>query len=606
MDQSAEGLIYAGRLEELKAKGMTVVHGGRCPILVVYERGKVHALDNRCPHLGFPLHRGTVEDGILTCHWHHARFDLSSGGTFDLWADDVPTCEVKVEGGEVWVSGECGFPDEAARWRDRLREGMAHNIGFVIGKAVLGALAAGVGYRELVCDAALFGARYRDGWGAGLTISTALANLVPDLPEEEGYLALFQGIREVASDCEEEAPRRDRKSLEGGAVPFETLNRWLRYWTLVRHRDGAERTLLTAIEAGAAPSRLADMLLAAVTDRFYAGGGHALDFINKSFECLDLIGWDRAPEILPTVVAQMVSARGGEEMNAWRHPIDLVPLLEAAFAELPELTSKGRPRLGGFAAHAVLARRILADKPGVIVGALKGAILDGAAPTDLGRALAYAAALCVARFGTSNEFSDWNSALHTFTYANALHRALGRVAAGGEESRNGNCEGVRGIFHGAMALYLNRFLNVPPARIPGERGESLDDLPAEAGALRGLILDAFDRQQQVSASARLVARYLGLGHPADPLIATLARALLREDAGLHTYQMFEAGVRQYREWGDAEEGRHILVAVTRYLAAHSPTERARFQTATIARRLHRGEKFYEESAEEGVEPASPE
>ena len=158
----------------------------------------------------------------------------------------------------------------------------------------------------------------------------------------------------------------------------------------------------------------------------------------------------------------------------------------------------------------------MADKPGVIVGALKGAILDGAAPTDLGRALAYAAALRVARFGTSNEFSDWNSALHTFTYANALHRALGRVAAGGEESRNGNCEGVRGIFHGAMALYLNRFLNVPPARIPGERGESLDDLPAEAGALRGLILDAFDRQQQVSASARLVARYLGLGTPPIP------------------------------------------------------------------------------------------
>ena len=41
---------------------------------------------------GFPLDRGSVEDGILTCHWHHARFELASGCTFDLWADDVPTC----------------------------------------------------------------------------------------------------------------------------------------------------------------------------------------------------------------------------------------------------------------------------------------------------------------------------------------------------------------------------------------------------------------------------------------------------------------------------------------------------------------------------------
>jgi hypothetical protein len=41
-------------------------------------------------------------------------------------------------------------------------------------------------------------------------------------------------------------------------------------------------------------------------------------------------------------------------------------------------------------------------------------------------------------------------------------------------------------------------------------------------------------------------------------------------------------------WGDTDEGRHILIAVARYLAAHSPTERAALQTADIARRLMRG------------------
>ena len=86
----------AGSLEELKAKGRLVVHGAHRPILVVYDRGRVFALDNRCPHMGFPLDRGSVEDGILTCHWHHARFDLESGCTFDLWADDAPTFPVEV------------------------------------------------------------------------------------------------------------------------------------------------------------------------------------------------------------------------------------------------------------------------------------------------------------------------------------------------------------------------------------------------------------------------------------------------------------------------------------------------------------------------------
>jgi hypothetical protein len=36
-----------------------------------------------------------------------------------------------------------------------------------------------------------------------------------------------------------------------------------------------------------------------------------------------------------------------------------------------------------------------------------------------------------------------------------------------------------------MALYLARYLNVPPARIPGEDGERLDDLPADEQMIRG-------------------------------------------------------------------------------------------------------------------------
>src|SRR5208282_5962618 len=104
----------AGNLEELKAKGRLVVHGAHRPILVVHDRGRVFALDNRCPHMGFPLDRGSVEDGILTCHWHHARFDLESGCTFDLWAHDTPTCPVEVRNGEVWVKTTFGHADPAA------------------------------------------------------------------------------------------------------------------------------------------------------------------------------------------------------------------------------------------------------------------------------------------------------------------------------------------------------------------------------------------------------------------------------------------------------------------------------------------------------------
>ncbi len=590
--------IRAATLEELRAAGKIVVRGARCPLLVVYDHGKVFALDNRCPHLGFPLHRGSVEDGILTCHWHHARFDLASGCTFDLWADDVPTTAVEVRDGVVWVCPHTRYTDGDAHWRNRLREGLEQNIGLVIAKAVLGLVGEGVDYRALIRDAVLFGARNRDGWGIGLTILTALAKLIPSLPEEESYLALYKGISRVARDCDGAAPRRDRLPLAPREFqPLPLLERWFRHWTRVRHRDAAERTLLTAIASGASSIELAALMLTAITDRYFADGGHVVDFTNKAFESLEIIGWEHAPAILPSVVDQIVGARGSEESNAWRQPIDLVPLCEAAFAELPELLAEGKTKRGSWRAHEEFAKRLLGDDPAEVVAALKSAIRDGATAPDLSRGVAYAAALRVAFFGTSNEHSDWDTALHCFTYCNAVHQLLTRITADRPIEME-RPELLRGLFHGAMQIYLIRFLNVPPARLPGEGDDKLDDLPREDGELREAFLTALDSQGAVKTAGRLVARYLVLAHPVEPLIATLARAVLREDVGLHTYQMLEAGVQQFRQWGESPAGRHILIAVARYIAAHSPTERAQLQTAMVARRLSRGEALYEVDDEE--------
>ena len=93
-----------------------------------------------------------------------------------------------------------------------------------------------------------------------------------------------------------------------------------------------------------------------------------------------------------------------------------------------------------------LSVALLGDDARAILGALKAAILAGASPADLGRSLAYAAALRVAQFGSANEHADWEAALHVFTYANAIHQALKRIEADDEE--NGGIEATRGVFTG--------------------------------------------------------------------------------------------------------------------------------------------------------------
>ena len=76
--------VAAGTVAELQAAGALTVAGtsigARHGIAVFWHEGQAYAVDNRCPHMGFPLARGTCKDGVLTCHWHYARFDLQSGG----------------------------------------------------------------------------------------------------------------------------------------------------------------------------------------------------------------------------------------------------------------------------------------------------------------------------------------------------------------------------------------------------------------------------------------------------------------------------------------------------------------------------------------------
>jgi hypothetical protein len=145
-------------------------------------------------------------------------------------------------------------------------------------------------------------------------------------------------------------------------------------------------------------------------------------------------------------------------------------------------------------------------------------------------------------------------------------------------------------------VYLNRYLNVPPARLP--RDEDLTDPPQSTGELRSLLLDAYDRQHQVEAAARLAARYLAVDESGRDFVAALGHALLREDAGFHMVQNLEAAVRQFQAWHAEPEAASTLIGAARYLAAHSPTRRAKYQVAEVARRLMSG-SIVSEDAEAG-------
>ena len=63
-----------------------------------------YALGDICTHAHAHLSDGFVEDDCVLCPLHQARFEIRTGKSLDgIAPEDVPSYEVKVEDGEVYV-----------------------------------------------------------------------------------------------------------------------------------------------------------------------------------------------------------------------------------------------------------------------------------------------------------------------------------------------------------------------------------------------------------------------------------------------------------------------------------------------------------------------
>ncbi len=82
----------------------TVVEVDGNEIAVFNVNGEVYAIFNTCTHRGGPLGEGTLLGKVVTCPWHGAQFDVTTGAVVSPPAPaDEPSYPTKVEDGGVWV-----------------------------------------------------------------------------------------------------------------------------------------------------------------------------------------------------------------------------------------------------------------------------------------------------------------------------------------------------------------------------------------------------------------------------------------------------------------------------------------------------------------------
>lgn len=98
-----EGFVPVCHLSDLQPnRGFIVFLAGDRVAIFLYD-GKVSAISNACAHQNGPLGEGRVIDGLVTCPWHGYQYDPASGASPPPFEEKVPTFNLKVREGQVWL-----------------------------------------------------------------------------------------------------------------------------------------------------------------------------------------------------------------------------------------------------------------------------------------------------------------------------------------------------------------------------------------------------------------------------------------------------------------------------------------------------------------------
>ncbi|MGE5193504.1 MAG: precorrin-3B synthase, partial [Deltaproteobacteria bacterium] len=106
----SDGFAFAADESQLtESAGLTVELSGKGYALFRID-GRVHAIDNVCPHEGAPLAQGEISGGVVTCPWHGWTFNACTGCSINPAGNDVKSYPVKIEEGRIFIQTGVAAP----------------------------------------------------------------------------------------------------------------------------------------------------------------------------------------------------------------------------------------------------------------------------------------------------------------------------------------------------------------------------------------------------------------------------------------------------------------------------------------------------------------
>lgn len=474
---------------------------GAHPIALFHlDDGTLSAIDNRCPHEGYPLVQGLVHGCTLTCAWHNYKFDLRDGACLK-GEEAVRAYPVRVHGEMVQVQLVPTDPhaDRARHWRG-LEDALFHGRTGQALREAARLLLAGVSPAELLVHAAAWdGQRGEYGVTHALPVAADLLPVCADLADADAIVPLAI-VYELLTDSHARQPAQPAPDpVDPGPDPL-AAGEVFRDHVEAEQLDAAEALLRGALLRGWTREQLEPWLFTVCADHFL-GFGHGLIYSTKVFDLVERAP-ERAPDLLAGLVRNLVNSTREDLLPAWSGWRGRMAALELArpdagtpsAADLsgatPALHDGPPPSAASASAPpdlTALRHALIDGPPKLAFDLLTEALHRGAAVSALCDALVLAAATRLLRFRVAIDpdptvQEGWLFVTHQLTFASAVREALDR------DPRPGT---LRLLYQSLQFTTASRALDGDPPALP----------PAPPTATSDDVLRAVDRHDDATAIA---------------------------------------------------------------------------------------------------------
>jgi len=507
--------LAEGKPKAVKVEGQSVA--------LFQHNGCVYATDNQCPHMGYPLTRGRVRNGVLTCDWHGWSYDMAGGGCFTGGCDDLATFPVDVRNGSIYIDvGSGGKKRDDAHFL-LLKEGMLSADNWTLSKAVAIMLAKGVSEEEtlnlLVRHMGRHIATEREGGDGGRQLALMIngVKVARQYDPDDRLIPLMMAAQGASGRA------GDRPAVQPlpHPVSWEKLEKWIRVFSADREWEGIEKCLITARRLGGHDDQIIPLLYECAVEPFFLGHTDNLLHLGYLTELLEEFGWEVAEELVCNLAAKMLGRGRGAPDEVRREAIRKLESLNDFIDELASHPPADAADLDEDDFAAGLVGGDLYEMFDAITNVLKAGVDINRIATTMVLIGADRMARTPASMSPGWGGLGWEINLSS-SIRTALRYAGFKVAA-------------KALYHVAWQFFSDRWLNIRTLPLTEPRGTAKSDALDEDTALQEVLglIEAIG----IHEVGRQTRQYLNAGFSGDRLLSEMGQCILRDDNGwdiLHT------------------------------------------------------------------------